>query len=127
MDDEQCFSGLTAMVVEDNPVNQLLVARSLEGWGADVITANNGAEAISQLEQHHADVILMDLQMPIMDGFEATLQLRRRLHQHIPVIALTANTDPETQRRCLNAGMNAFLSKPVSLEQLRNSIAEQLP
>lgn len=127
VDDEQCFSGLTAMVVEDNPVNQLLVARSLEGWGADVITANNGAEAISQLEQHHADVILMDLQMPIMDGFEATLQLRRRLHQHIPVIALTANTDPETQRRCLNAGMNAFLSKPVSLEQLRNSIAEQLP
>ncbi len=126
VDDEQCFSGLTAMVVEDNPVNQLLVARSLEGWGADVITANNGAEAISQLEQHHADVILMDLQMPIMDGFEATLQLRRRLHQHIPVIALTANTDPETQRRCLNAGMNAFLSKPVSLEQLRNSIAEQL-
>ena len=127
VDDEQCFSGLTAMVVEDNPVNQLLVARSLEGWGADVITANNGAEAIRQLEQHHADVILMDLQMPIMDGFEATLQLRRRLHQHIPVIALTANTDPETQRRCLNAGMNAFLSKPVSLEQLRNSIAEQLP
>lgn len=126
VDDEQCFTGLTAMVVEDNPVNQLLVARSLEGWGADVITANNGAEAIRQLEQHHADVILMDLQMPIMDGFEATLQLRRRLHQHTPVIALTANTDPETQRRCLNAGMNAFLSKPVSLEQLRNSIAEQL-
>ena len=125
-DDKQCFLGLTAMVVEDNPVNQLLVARSLEGWGAQVITANNGAEAINQLEEQHVDVILMDLQMPVMDGFEATLQLRRRLHQDVPVIALTANTDPETQRRCHNAGMTAFLSKPVSLEELRTCIAKQL-
>lgn len=125
-DQHECFSGLRALVVEDNPVNQLLVARSLESWGAEVISANNGAEALERLQEGAVDIILMDLQMPVMDGFEATLQLRRRLNCNTPVIALTANTDTDTQRRCLNAGMNAFLSKPVSLEHLRQSIAAQL-
>ncbi len=121
-----CFADLSALVVEDNPINQLLVTRSLQQWGAEVLTADNGVEAIQVLEKRSVDVIIMDLQMPLMDGFEATLQLRRRLHLTTPVIALSANTEPENQRRCLNAGMNAFLSKPVSLQKLQQSIAEQL-
>ncbi len=125
--DEHCFLGVSALVVEDNPVNQLLVARSLQGWGAKVMTADNGVDAVRLLEKHPFNVVLMDLQMPLMDGYEATLQLRRRLHLDTPVIALTANTDSHTQRQCLNAGMNAFLSKPISLQKLQQSIAELLP
>ena len=118
---------LRVLVVEDNPVNQMLIIRSLEQWQVTHLTANNGREAIELLEKQAVDLIIMDLQMPEMDGFEATRFIRHQLLQTTPIIALTANTDSDTQQRCIDAGMDAFLSKPVSLSLLQRKIKELQP
>lgn len=126
VDDQPALQGLRILVVEDNPVNQMLITRSLEHWGVDYLTAQHGREAIEQLRKDAVDLIIMDLQMPEMDGFEATHIIREQLLLDTPIIALTANTDSDNQQRCLANGMNAFLSKPVSLPQLQRKIAELL-
>ncbi|MBD2857606.1 response regulator [Spongiibacter sp. KMU-158] len=118
--------GCKALVVEDNPVNQLLVSNALQRWGMSVITANHGQQAIEQLTEHSVDIILMDLRMPVMDGLEATRIIRSK-GLNTPIIALTANTLAEERQHCLESGMNQFLSKPVSLLKLRNTIANLLP
>ena len=90
------------------------------------LAANNGREAVELLEKQAVDLIIMDLQMPEMDGFEATQVIRHKLRQITPIIALTANTDSDTHQRCIEAGMDAFLSKPVSLSRLQEKIKELL-
>jgi two-component system, sensor histidine kinase len=119
------LSGYKALVVEDNPVNQMLVANSLEKWGMEVQTANHGLEAVEKLNDYPADIILMDLQMPLMDGYEASEKIRQSGSQ-VPIIALTANSLAEDRNRCLATGMNDFLSKPVSLSKLREKIVSCL-
>lgn len=120
------LENLSALVVEDNPINQLLVTRSLKKWGMSAIGADNGLDALKALEDHSVDIILMDIQMPIMDGLEASRQIRGRMAISTPIIGLSANAQQADQQRCIDAGMNAFLSKPVSLQKLHEQIGQLL-
>lgn len=104
------------LLVEDNLTNQLVAESYLKKYGCEVHTVANGEEALSALETNSYQIIFMDCQMPVMDGFEATKRLRQRESQqgtHIPVIAMTANAMTEDRERCLAAGMDGFLSKPL--------------
>lgn len=116
---------LRILIAEDNPVNQrvarLLVER--EGHRADVV--GNGAEAVREAMLRHYDVILMDMRMPEMDGTTATLRIRESLPKdRLPfIIALTANASSADRDKCIEAGMDAFLSKPIAINELRNALA----
>jgi two-component system sensor histidine kinase/response regulator len=124
---------LRVLVAEDNVINQRLVVRLLEKRGHQVVVAGTGKEAIKALEGHPFDVILMDVQMPEMGGFEATAAIRHKEMEgngsagdgrpessrpHIPIIAMTAHAMKGDKERCLNAGMDAYLSKPVHAREL---------
>ncbi|RMG44482.1 MAG: response regulator [Candidatus Dadabacteria bacterium] len=119
-EDRQAGS-LMILVAEDNSVNQLIARRMLEKAGHTVKIAENGRVALDLLEQDKFDLILMDCQMPEMDGFKATREIRSRSSDtsKIPIIAMTAFATEEEKRRCLQAGMNAHISKPVDFEQLK--------
>jgi two-component system sensor histidine kinase/response regulator len=107
---------LRVLVAEDNAVNQRLAARLLEKRGHRVTVTANGREAVEALANHNFDLVLMDIQMPEMDGFEATAVIREKeMHEgtHIPIIALTANAMKGDRERCLAAGMDGYLSKPI--------------
>ena len=108
------------LLVDDHPVNRLVARRLLEILGVEVIEATSGAEALEVLQTRDVDVILMDCQMPDMDGFEATRRIRqlRTETSTTPIIALTASVLEEDQRKCLEAGMNAHIAKPVQRETL---------
>jgi CheY-like chemotaxis protein len=106
-------------------VNQKLVSKLLERRGHTVSVAANGRLAIQALTRERYDLILMDVQMPEMDGFEATAIIRekeRASGQHIPIIALTANAMKGDSERCLNAGMDAYLSKPIRAQELIQAV-----
>jgi len=112
---------LRILLAEDNQVNQRLAMRLLEKRGHRVTLAGNGQEAVAAVEQGTFDLVLMDLQMPEMDGFEATAALREREKEtgnHLPVIALTAHALKGDRERCLEAGMDGYLSKPIRPEEL---------
>ncbi|MGH9144484.1 MAG: ATP-binding protein, partial [Vicinamibacterales bacterium] len=116
---------LRVLVAEDNPVNQLLTVRLLEKEGHTVRIAGNGRLALQALDESDFDLALMDLQMPEMDGFEATAQIRARERisgAHLPIIALTANAMVGDRERCLAAGMDGYVSKPVDIKRLRAEI-----
>ncbi|PVV21499.1 MAG: hybrid sensor histidine kinase/response regulator [gamma proteobacterium symbiont of Ctena orbiculata] len=119
------------LVVEDNPVNQAVVKKMLEKAGLSPITANDGVEAMDAMHQEQFDVVLMDCQMPRMDGYEATEAIRdREITQGLmrtPVIAMTANAMAGDRERCLAVGMDDYLSKPVKPAQLENMLRQWLP
>jgi len=119
-----------ALVAEDNVVNQHLASKLLQRLGGTVRIAANGLEALAALAEEDFDLVLMDCQMPELDGYEATRQLRdpkRSVrNQHIPVIALTAHALASDRERCLAAGMTDYLTKPVDPERLRAVIASAL-
>lgn len=107
---------LRILVVEDSPVNQTLILAVLEKRGHQAVLAENGREALSAYDREPFDLILMDVQMPEMDGFEATASIRRReqaIGVHTPIIAMTAHAIKGDRERCLAAGMDSYLSKPV--------------
>jgi PAS domain S-box-containing protein len=113
-------SSLRILLAEDNPVNQKVVQRILERFGCQADVAGNGFEVLEMLEQVQYDVVLMDVQMPKMDGLEATQRLRSNpRHARRPyVIALTANAMQGDREQCFDAGMDAYISKPVQVEDL---------
>jgi CheY-like chemotaxis protein len=116
---------LRILLAEDNAVNQQLVVRMLAKHGHTVVAANTGLEALIALEQQPFDLVLMDVQMPEMDGFEATTAIRAREQataHHIPIIAMTAHAMKSDQTKCLNAGMDAYLSKPLTAADLCGAI-----
>lgn len=117
-------STLRILIVEDNEINQKVALNLLRKIGYTADVACNGKEALDLFEQANYDVVLMDVQMPEMDGIEATIQIRTRLPHHCQpyIIAMTAHALPEDRERCLAAGMNDYLTKPVSLEQLRTTL-----
>jgi CheY-like chemotaxis protein len=117
---------LRILLAEDNAVNQLLAVRMLEKQGYSVSLANNGKEALSALERGKFDVVLMDVQMPEMDGFEATAAIRERekatAAPHQIVIAMTAHAIAGDRERCLRAGMDGYVSKPFRIVELLKEI-----
>lgn len=120
---------LQILLVDDNPINQKVAARLLEKAGHSVTLAGNGREAISFLNRQPFDIILMDVQMPEMDGLEATSAIRKLelgTDRHLPIIALTANTTQADRNRCLEAGMDAYVPKPVQAPVLFQAIADAL-
>lgn len=107
------------LLVEDNVVNQLVAKGMLNKQGIEVIVAINGYQALQRLEELTPDLILMDCNMPVMDGYEASRHIRNDPRwQHLPIIALTANALAEERKRCLGAGMNDYLAKPFRREEL---------
>jgi CheY-like chemotaxis protein/nitrogen-specific signal transduction histidine kinase len=107
------------LLVEDNPANVLTIGEYLEHKNFSVVVAHNGLEALVQAEASNPNIILMDIQMPVMDGLEATRRLRANPRfRSVPIVALTALAMPGDREHCLQAGANEYVSKPVSLKQL---------
>jgi PAS domain S-box-containing protein len=117
------------LVVDDNPVNLKVARGLLEHDGFRVDTATNGLEALAAWESGKYDMVLMDCQMPEMDGYEATREIRRREDGvvHIPIIAVTAHATVGAERACLDAGMDAYISKPLNRVRLQNCMMQFLP
>jgi hypothetical protein len=114
----------TILLVEDNTVNQLVGSKVLENLGYGFTIANNGVEAVSAFQSGRYDAILMDCQMPEMDGYEATEAIRRLevSGSHIPIIAMTAAAMEGDRERCMAAGMDDFITKPVRLEAVSTAL-----
>ncbi len=116
------------MVVEDNPVNQQVAQALLEGIGVTVQLAGNGEQALSKLGRGTFDVVMMDIQMPGMDGFEATRRIRALGRcGSIPIVAMTAHAMADDRQRCLEAGMDGYVPKPVDPDRLFRVLARWLP
>lgn len=113
------------LVAEDSPVNQEVAKAMLTRLGMETTIASDGKLAVELIYNNPFDIVLMDCQMPVMDGFEATSQIRKQFSD-IPIIALTANATEDDRNHCLNAGMNDFLSKPYSIDQLQQKITNWL-
>jgi signal transduction histidine kinase/DNA-binding response OmpR family regulator len=122
-------AGLRILLAEDNPVNQKLAVRLLEKAGHAVVVVATGREALAAVERELFDVVLMDVQMPEMDGLEATAALRRRegAGRRLPIIAMTACALKEDRERCLQAGMDAYVAKPIHRDELFRAIDALLP
>jgi CheY-like chemotaxis protein len=120
---------LNILLVEDNFINQKVAIRILTGYGALVDTANNGKEALELFKQKEYDLILMDIQMPEMDGYEATKIIRNEMGKvkaAIPIIAMTASALISDRKKCLVAGMNDYIAKPFQAEALLKKIVQQM-
>lgn len=112
------------LIVEDNMINLLLLKTLLLKKKYDIITATNGQEAIDLLTNATPDIILMDINMPVMNGYEASLAIRKsdsRINT-IPIIAVTAEMHPDTKNKCLDAGMNDYVPKPIDMDELVEKI-----
>jgi two-component system, sensor histidine kinase and response regulator len=115
------------LVAEDNPVNQTLAMRILEKLGHKVSLANNGREALDKSQSEYFDLILMDVQMPMLDGLEATRMIRaaeKETGKHVPIIAMTAHAMKGDKERCLDSGMDGYLSKPIRIEELKERLSD---
>lgn len=121
----QRLAGSSILLAEDNRINQEIVQGILRNSGIKLEIANNGQEAIEKLNSHHYDLILMDLQMPVMDGYEASRMIREK-GQKIPIIALTANAMKEDIAKTYAAGMNEHLNKPIDVEKFHETIVKYL-
>ena len=124
MAEELSCKGLRILVVEDNPVNQKLLKVSLKILGCDVDVASNGQIAVEKVKTTPYDLVLMDIQMPVMGGCEATEIIRSQINKTIPILALTAAVLKEDEQKSLAAGMNDFITKPAELTRLREKIIQ---
>ncbi|RQM59515.1 hybrid sensor histidine kinase/response regulator [Aeromonas enteropelogenes] len=119
------LQGTRVLLAEDNRVNQQLIIEYLRRVEAVVTVVNNGREAVERVSEQPFDVILMDLQMPVLDGLDATRQIRKMVDKHdVPIIALTASAMPGDKERCLGVGMNGYVTKPVSKLDLYNNLLQ---
>ncbi|AYM79074.1 response regulator [Janthinobacterium agaricidamnosum] len=123
-DDERALRGAWLLLVEDNEVNQEVAQHILNDAGIRVDIAGNGAIALAKIEENAYDGVLMDCQMPVMDGYQATRKLRQDpRYSNLPVIAMTANAMVGDKEKCLDAGMNDFIAKPIDVAQLFGTLA----
>jgi PAS domain S-box-containing protein len=124
---ESATAGVHILVVEDNATNREVLLAQLSMLGYSGTSVENGAEAVEAVAATAYDLVLMDCQMPVMDGFEATLHIRELHHSDIPIVAITADAMPADRDRCLLAGMDDYLAKPVELQRLSDALARWLP
>jgi len=106
-----------------NAINQLIVKKILQGWNVNVECAGNGLIAIEKLQEKHFDLVLMDIQMPEMDGYTATQTIRQKLDEpfrSVPIMAMTAHAVPMEKQKCFDLGMNGYISKPFNPADLKN-------
>ena len=123
----KALSGKRVLLAEDHPLNQQVATALLDEVGVVTCIANNGQEAIERLEQEYFDCVLMDLQMPVLDGLEASRQIRQRpAFREVFIVAMTANASSEDRARCKDAGMDDFITKPVNPERLYALLAAML-
>ncbi|MCG8470613.1 MAG: response regulator [Desulfobacterales bacterium] len=121
------FSDVTILLVEDNPINRMVATEMLQGSGATIDTAENGIDAVEQAKAHHYDLVLMDIQMPQMDGYQATRAIRTDLKlSTLPIIAMTAHAMYGDREKCLAAGMNDYISKPIDRDRLFATIRRNI-
>lgn len=122
---------MNILLVEDNVLNQKVVTFNLRKQNYSVITADCGSAAIKAYEENQFDLILMDIMLPEMDGFEITAEIRKREkevgNQRVPIIALTANTLDNDRDKCIQAGMNEYLAKPFTADELIAVIKQFIP
>ncbi|MEW6468794.1 MAG: PAS domain S-box protein [Bacteroidota bacterium] len=119
------IEGLNVLLVEDNVLNQVLAKKVLNDWKWNVEVAENGLVAIQKLEQQDFDIVLMDIQLPEMDGYEATRHIRHAMKPpkcHVPIMAMTAHAISSEEEKCLRAGMNGYISKPFNQKALYEKI-----
>jgi PAS domain S-box-containing protein len=119
------FKNVSILIAEDHQPNSFLAKQFLTRWGADVSIAENGAEALVKLSGHHFDIVLMDLQMPVMDGFECTTRIRET-QPDLPILALTASRSEDIEEKTFAAGMNDIIGKPFKPKELRTKILQYL-
>ena len=118
----EALGALRVLIAEDNPVNQLVIKKVLSKLSITPDLVNNGQEAVDLCKQKEYDVVLMDVQMPVMDGLTATREIRLTKHRQPHIIALTANAMDGDRELCLEAGMDDYMSKPVDIGTLRNRL-----
>jgi CheY-like chemotaxis protein len=119
------LQGRRVLLAEDNRVNQLLASHILKKFGMVLDIANNGEEAIRRLEEEHYDIVLMDIQMPVMDGLEATRIIRQDARfSRLPIVAMSAGVTLDEQDKCSSVGMTDFIGKPIDSEQLMKMLIE---
>ncbi len=127
-DRPEVLSGLRVLLAEDNAVNQKVALSMLKKLGCEADLAHNGKEAVALWESRPYDLVLMDCSMPQMDGYEATAEIRKRESgARIPILALTAHAMQSDRERCLEAGMDDYVTKPISFERLREALTQWVP
>jgi CheY-like chemotaxis protein len=127
--DEAASLGLHLLLVEDNPVNQLVCEAMLDQLGCSCDIANDGEEAVQRWREGGYDIVLMDLAMPVLDGYGATRRIREEeqrqaLDHRVPILALTAHASEQDRETCLQHGMNGFVTKPLTVDALRSALKE---
>lgn len=116
------LTGKNVLIVEDNELNRFLAVTILKKWNANIHIAENGEEAVSAVKNKEIDIVLMDIQMPVMDGVAASIAIRNELKSNVPIIALTANALESEKEKCWQAGMNEYITKPYNPEYLLEKI-----
>ncbi len=120
-------AGVRILLAEDNATNRIVALAQLKKLGYDADAVTDGAQAVESVQRGRYDLVLMDCQMPVMDGYEATRRIRRSAHSTIPIIALTASAMGGDREPCIAAGMSDYLTKPVDLDRLDEVLAKWLP
>ena len=120
------LKGLKILVAEDNDLNQLLADKLLSSYGAEITLANNGIEALNKLTEDNYDIILMDIQMPKMDGYETTRKIREEFTKVTPIVAMTAHALIDEKQKCIDGGMNNYVTKPLKAELLLQTILKEV-
>ncbi|MBI1326970.1 MAG: response regulator [Alphaproteobacteria bacterium] len=124
---ELIFSGGKVLLAEDNMVNQEVIGTFLRNYDLEVVIASDGQEALEKIKQEKFDLVFMDCQMPVLDGYAATRKLREdKAFDHLPVIAITARAMMDDRQVCVDAGMNDYLSKPINEDELRDMLEKWL-
>ena len=121
------LEGYSILLVEDNVMNQRVAKYTIEKWGAKLTIADRGAQAVELVANNHFDIILMDIQMPEMNGVQATTKIRKELKCNTPIMAMTASVMQGERDNCVKAGMNDYISKPFNPQELNQKIWQLLP
>ena len=120
---------INVLLVEDNPINQFVAVKMLQRWGMEVTVANHGQEALGLVGSKPFELVLMDLDMPVMDGYESTRQIRQMEGLHfktLPIIAFTASEVTDSREKAFHAGMTDFVTKPLQQEELQSTIDKHI-